>query len=121
MRKDQLERLADLSEALADAFIDEADPSLWPGHGVPCADQDRDVRGDRYWAKKTASATLALLLNVEKLTANTRDALGRDPYDDDDMDKQIASAQRTASRLMDDLQRRTVKAEFDRRAHGKPA
>lgn len=101
MRDDQKARLEKIEEDLLDALLDEADPSLWNGAGQSIADMDQETRGNRYWCKKNAQATLALTLNVNKLMANTKDALGRDPYKENDMDKQIAAAERAASELLD--------------------
>lgn len=52
MRPDQLVRLAELSEKLADVVLEEADPAEWPGANMPLASLSQQERGDRYWSKK---------------------------------------------------------------------
>lgn len=98
MRDDQKQRLAELQEMLLDVFLDEADPRTWSGHGKTGAEMDREARGARHWDKKSAAGTMMILTGVEKLQANTKDALGRDPYEADDLDKQIDKAEATARR-----------------------
>lgn len=119
MRPDQLQKLQSLSEALADVVLDEADPAHWPAAGVRPADQTREERGDRYWAKKSAAATFSLLITVEKLTTNTQEALGREAYEDGELDQQSARAEGQAARLLDKMTQAAKKAEFDKRTHGK--
>lgn len=120
MRKDQLESLARLSEKLADVVLEEADPDNWPAAGIPLAEQSKDDRGDRYWAKKNASATFSMLITVEKLALNSKEALGRDPYPEADMDKHIAQAEANAAKLLDKVQKEAKRKEFMGRAtHGK--
>lgn len=63
MRADQLEKLRRIQEDVADVFIAEADPKTWPGM------ETRDARGDRYWHKKNASASLQLVGRIENLLA----------------------------------------------------
>lgn len=101
MRLDQQKRLADLEEALVDVFLEEADPQLWPGAGTPLADMEQEVRGNRYWTKKNAAATMVLINGVTKLKDNTREGLGRDPYNTRELDEQIARAEKQASKLVE--------------------
>lgn len=67
MRSDQYEKLQTLAEKLTDAFISEADPEGWPGHGVGMAAMDQQTRGDRYWCKKNAAATLSVIIRTTSL------------------------------------------------------
>lgn len=64
MRRDQLERLIDLSERIAEVFIEEADPDTWNGAGQPLSTLSQEERGDRLWDKKNAIQTGALLARV---------------------------------------------------------
>lgn len=114
MREDQRQRLADLEEKLVEVFLDEADPDNWPGAGLPPNQMEQKTRGDRYWSKKNAAATMVLLGGVGKLTENTKGALGRDPYSEPELDKQISSAEAKAQALVE----RVVKKARDT-AHGK--
>ena len=56
MRHDQIERLKDVAERLADVFIDEADPSFWP-----------EDRTERYKIKRDAAETAMLLSRTQAL------------------------------------------------------
>ena len=78
MRPDQLQRLDDLSERLADSFLVEADLAQWPGDGCPPSRTTQQQRGDRYWCKKNAMATGGVLRFTLDLIAR-RKASGRRP------------------------------------------
>lgn len=103
MRADQLEKLRKIQEDLADVFIDEADHTKWPD------DKTRDSRGDRYWMKKNANASLVLIGRIENLLAlrdgrasgglgNGADDAAR-KADEAKLDDEIKSAEREAERL----------------------
>ena len=70
MRQDQIDRLQDLSEAVGDVFMEEANPENWSGGGggkeppTPLAEMDEKTRGNRYWDKKNAIQTGALLARI---------------------------------------------------------
>ena len=121
MRADQLTRLNVLSEGLADVLIDEADPASWPGAGTRLADLTKADRGDRYWCKKNAFATVALLARVEQLRGATHG--GTTPVTGggtvtDPLDTEIAEAEALGRKLLEQLGGRAGKAEFDKRVHG---
>lgn len=119
MRTDQIQRLAELSEKLADAVILDADPERWVGYGKPASQMTKEERGDAYWCRKVASSTISVLLRVERVVQECRG--GNDtgqPDEDAEMEKEVASAEKEAERLLDELQKRSRKAEFDRRVHG---
>ena len=101
MRPDQIQRLQELSEKLADVVLEEADPAEWPGAGVPMAGMTKEERGDRYWCKKNAAATFALLERTASLLTDAKDLRNNRPEDDADMEKQIAAKEREASKLLD--------------------
>lgn len=101
MRQDQIQRLAELSEKLAEVVLEEADPAEWPGAGVPLASMTKEERGDRYWSKKNAAATFALLERTTSLLTDAKDLRNNRPEDDADMEKQIAAKEREASKLLD--------------------
>jgi hypothetical protein len=117
MRDDQLQRLADLSEKLADKFLLEADPDEWPGAGKGPADLSQQERGDGYWAKKNAMATGGVLRYTLDLIAKRAPVAGEgEAGGDADMDKQIREAERRSKKLVDDaLARAKRKPEFDKR------
>lgn len=126
MRQDQYERLQALSERLTDVFLDEAEPDNWPGKGMDVAAMDKQTRGDRYWCKKNAVATLSLIDRVGKLTGDIQAASSAGAGsaavvdDDDGLDTEIESAEKEAAKLMDKMLLQAKKAQFDKRVHGKP-
>lgn len=128
MRQDQYEKLQQLEERLTDVFIFEAEPTTWPGNGIAPNALDQQARGDRYWCKKNAVATLALvqrvagLVHTIQLNAGTPPPTtpdGAPPDEEAHLDKEIASAEKEAAQLMDDLTKGKRKAAFDARTHGK--
>lgn len=107
MREDQIQRLQLLSEDLAEVVIGETDPNAWPGAGKPLAELTKDERGDRYWTKKNAAATMTLLLKV----VNIAGMLNRHkPAPDagqagDELEAELAAAEREAQAIIDRLQK----------------
>ena len=126
MRQDQFERLQKLHEDLVDVFLDEADPKKWPGQGIELVSMDQKTRGDRYWSKKNAVATIALTQRIQSLVEVVRKATANDEPDpaavvepEVDLDRQVADAERDATALLKKLQDPQGKAAFDRKVHGK--
>jgi len=126
MRQDQFDKLQALEERLTDVFLVEAEPDKWPGHGIEAAQMDKATRGDRYWVKKNAVATLSLIQRVGSLVHQIQVG-GAGPSaepppgadgEQDELDNEIESAEKEAAQLMARLHG-AGKAEFDRRAHGK--
>jgi len=123
MRQDQYEKLQELTEKLTDAFIGEADPAVWPGHGVAIAAMDQQTRGDRYWCKKNAAATLSVIVRTTNLIGiiQMRGAGGgaggvtepTQAQEETSLDSDMKAAEKEATRLLSQLQKRTAKA------HGK--
>ena len=102
MREDQIARLTDLSEKLADVVLEEADPDEWPGAGMPLAAISQQERGDRYWCKKNAAATFALLERTQSLLtdASELDPHGK-PHVRPELEAEIAHAERRAAKAVD--------------------
>ena len=128
MRQDQYERLQALEEELTDVFLGEAKPEAWPGHGIGPGAMDKDTRGDRYWCKKNAVATLSLIQRVATLTQQIRlqssgEGTGAAGVENPEaeLDREVAAAEKEAKALLAQLQRTPDprKAAFDRRVHGK--
>lgn len=129
MRQDQYERLQSLEERLLDVFIEEADPNNWPGAGIKIANMDQTTRGDSFWARKTAASVGVLYTRVGAMIGATQVGGGVTPpvtpaadSDGDDheanqLDEEVARAEREALRLMKDLQAGTTKK--DRKVHGR--
>jgi hypothetical protein len=124
MRQDQYERLQALSEQLADVFIQEGDPANWPGAGVAPAELSKDQRGDRYWCKKNAFATVSLIQRVGGLVAiiqdNSNAGAGAAVVNEEEasLDAEVKAAEAMAKELMERLAGKG-KAEFDKRVRGK--
>ncbi len=127
MRTDQFEKIQQLSEKVADVVIKDLDPSGWVGHGQAPNELSRDLRGDAYWCRKMAAASLSLLVRVTTFTNNVlRDNGPQIPGEgepgapeDDPLDKEIADAEKEADKLINRLTGVT-KAAFDKKVHGKP-
>ena len=125
MRQDQYEKLQALSERLTDVFLDEAEPEKWPGHNIEPGAMDQKTRGDRYWCKKNAVATLTLVGRVAGLTdliqkqSNAGNGAAGVTEEEATLDAGINAAEKEAAKLLDQLQRRSKKGEFDKRVHGK--
>lgn len=120
MRPDQLERLRDLSERLADSFILEADPVEWPGNGKPPADLTQQERGDAYWCKKNAMATGGVLrYTLDLIDKHGASGSPEGAAQDADLDRKIADAQRRASEAVNRALDKARKQQFDERTHGK--
>jgi len=125
MRQDQYEKLQALSERLTDVFLDEAEPEKWPGHNIEPGAMDQKTRGDRYWCKKNAVATLTLVGRVAGLTdliqkqSNAGNGAAGVTEEEATLDAEINAAEKEAAKLLDQLQRRSKKGEFDKRVHGK--
>ena len=113
MRNDQIERLKALQEKLAEVVLEEADPDLWPGAGMPLADITQQQRGDRYWSKKNAAATFALLERTTSTLERAPDSTT--PEQELDIDKQISKREREAGELLDRALSKARKAAFDER------
>lgn len=129
MRQDQFEKLQALSEKLMDVFLDEADPSNWPGQGLKIGAMDAQTRGDLYWVRKTAASAgmlytrvMAMVGQVQMAGAGTTPPQGDCSTETDtantQLDAEVAAAEREANRLLKQLQSGASKNAFDKRVHG---
>jgi hypothetical protein len=124
MREDQYTRLQALSEQLTDILIGEADPTTWPGKDTPLAEMTTNQRGDRYWCKKNAFATVSLLGRVHNLVGAIQTAsnagAGAAAVNEDEanLDAEVRAAEAEAQQLLKRLAGEG-KAEFDKRVRGK--
>lgn len=111
VRDDQYLRLQSLNEKLIDVVLVEADPAQWSGDGKPLAELTKDERGNRYFDKKNAAATLSVIMKLTSLTGmmeRTLRGTGAQPIDDGetDLDKEMALAERDATAALKKIQRR---------------
>lgn len=117
MRDDQYIRLQSLGEKLTDQFLFEADPVNWPADGVHPKDMTQEDRGNRYWCKKNAVATVSLTLRIESLLGKLQGSLLNPatpgaPEGEDAaqglLDAEIAEAERQAKALLKRMQKATA-------------
>lgn len=114
MRDDQYLKLQALNEKLIDAVIVEANPDTWPGDPTKLAEMSRDDRGDRYWCKKNAAATLSVIMKLTSLTGMMERTLrgtapqagDPDPDVETDLDREMKAAEKEATKLLKGIQRR---------------
>lgn len=109
MRKDQIERLQEIAEQVAEVFLEETDPQNWTGAGQMLVDMDKDTRGGRYWDKKNAIQTGTLLARV--LDLRDRDSRSVDTKTpDDDGEKEISKFEKQAKEMVNAaIARATIK------------
>jgi len=121
MRPDQLQRLQDLTEKLADRFLIEADPDEWPGSGTGPADLSQQERGDAYWCKKNAMATGGVLRYTLDLVKSHQSPTGNaDPVEQDaDLDRKIKDAEKRAAAAVNRALDKARKRTFDAKTHGR--
>jgi hypothetical protein len=119
MREDQKERLRALTEKLADVVLSDADPDGWVGKDKLPSELTQQERGDAYWCRKMALASIGVLNRTEALIASIDGKKdGDDPLSDANLDQEVKAAEKEADAILKRLQ--TGKKEFDRRVHGKP-
>ena len=119
MRPDQLARLQDLAEKLADRFILEADPAEWPGGDKAPADMTPQERGDQHWCKKLALGTASVLRYTLDLQVPRSD--NRPPEEvDNALERKIDDAEKRAQAAVKKALDKAAKTSFDKRVHGKP-
>ncbi len=115
MRQDQFDRLLSRQEQLMELFLEESDPATWSGAGIAPAAMDKATRGDRYWCKKNAVASLSLVQRIGALVVAVRQqpedppggagpAGGAPLGEDDELDAEVAAAERDAERLLKRVQ-----------------
>lgn len=105
MRPDQLLRLAEVSERLAEVVIRDIDPESWgSAHASMLGDMTREERGDQAWCRKTAVQSVALLVRVEQLLTPASDPVESREMPDPEAD--IKRAERAATEMLERLGKR---------------
>lgn len=104
MQKAVTQDLCDLADRLTEIAISECDVTQWPGHGKKVSEMDKQERGDRYWAKQNATATITLVKNLHTLVAQReagqKERLAANPAaasDEEILEQQTAQAEREAA------------------------
>lgn len=108
MTPDQFEKLNALSEKLTDVLLFDADPENWVGVGIPASQLSREERGDAYWCRKVATASVSVLLRVNSIIDDRLSRTKPHQEDEADLDKEIAAAEKEALKLLDRLHKREV-------------
>lgn len=110
MRPDQKERLEILRDSLLETAVVDADPQRWVGAGKAPIEMTQKERGDAYWCRKMAAATVSLLTKVNSIV-NTHSAASAasagTPKDEDELDGELAAAEREAQAIIDRMQKGT--------------
>ncbi|NMX27111.1 hypothetical protein HBO14_11295 [Pseudomonas sp. WS 5406] len=107
MRDDQITRLQALSERLGEVVITEVDPQNWPAADKLPADLTQEERGNRYWCKKNAAATMTLLLKVVNIAGimNRQKPAPDASHAVDELDGELAAAEREAQAIIERMQK----------------
>lgn len=125
MRQEQFDLLQQRAEQLTDIFLKEADPATWPGAGIDDIRMDAKTRGDRYWTKKNAFATMSLVQRIVGVidTVRRKTSSPTDPgnpgavqeHEEEELEAEAAAAEREAAKM---LKKATASAKKTV-AHGK--
>lgn len=102
MREDQIARLEALHEQMIDVVLSDADPTGWPAFGKQPADMTQQERGDAYWCRKLAAASISLAERLQSLLA---DASELDPrgnlHTRPELDAEIAESEKRAAKVLE--------------------
>ncbi|HEM8492622.1 TPA: hypothetical protein U2Q18_003702 [Citrobacter koseri] len=109
MHQDYKTRLTALSDKLTDVVLEEADPDNWAGGNKRVNALTKQERGDRYWDKKNAAASLTLLIKVHSLIGmHTRGGVPPVPGEIDEefeLGQRVNKAEREAAAILKRLQK----------------
>jgi hypothetical protein len=106
MTPEQIKRLAEVSERLAEAVISDADPDNWTAPGVRLREMTKEERGDAAWCRKTAVQSVALLVRVQQLLAPDASATPEPP---EDTEADIRRAEKAAAEMLERVRSRAAK------------
>ncbi|KFC08501.1 hypothetical protein GTGU_01418 [Trabulsiella guamensis ATCC 49490] len=109
MHDDYKTRLTALSDKLTNVVLEEADPENWAGGNKRVNALTKQERGDRYWDKKNAAASLTLLIKVHSLIGmHTRGGVPAEPGEGDEefeLGQRVSNAEREAAAIIKRLQK----------------
>ena len=101
-RADQIARLEALHEQMIEVVLLDADPTGWPAYGKQPMDMTQQERGDAYWCRKLAAASISL---AERLASLLNDASEVDPNGNHhvrpELEAEIAAAERRAAKSVE--------------------
>ena len=109
MHQDYKTRLTARSDKHTDVVLEEADPDNWAGGNKRVNALTKQERGDRYWDKKNAAASLTLLIKVHSLIGmHTRGGVPPKPGEVDEefeLGQRVNEAEREAAAIIKRLQK----------------
>lgn len=105
MRQDQKQRLEMLRDSLLETAIVDADPQRWVGAGKAPIEMTQKERGDAYWCRKMAAATVSLLTKVNNIVNTHGAPSSGTPKDDGELDSELAAAEREAAAIIERMQK----------------
>lgn len=105
MRPDQKDRLETLRDSLLETAMLDADPKRWVGAGKAPIEMTQKERGDAYWCRKMAAATVSLLTKVNNIVNTHGAPTSGNTKDDAELDGELASAEREAAAIIERLQK----------------
>lgn len=119
LRPDQIARIQDLQERLADVFLVEADPDNWNGAGKLPTEMSREERGDRHWDRKGAMGTGAVLKYTMDIVQHSTTGGGVE-VSEDDLEDKIKQAEAKAKKALARVMNKSAgKDEYDKRIGAK--
>lgn len=105
MTPEQKQRLETLRDDLLDTAVVDADPCRWVGAGKAPVDMTQKERGDAYWCRKMAAATVSLLARVNNIVNTHSVPSAGTPKDEDELDGELAAAEREAQAIIERMQK----------------
>ena len=126
MTPEHYARLQDLGDKLVDVVLIDANPDNWVGKGLNPNQLTQQERGDAYWCRKMAVASLSVLTKIANLTEiiQNNSKKGSSPVnvsDDRLLEDEVKAAEKEGEKLLSDLlKRKAEKIKVTKTAHGKP-
>lgn len=105
MTPEQKLRLEKLRDDLLETAVVDADPRRWVGAGKAPVDMTQKERGDAYWCRKMAAATVSLLTRVNNIASTHSAPSAGTPKDEGELDGELAAAEREAQAIIERMQR----------------
>lgn len=105
MTPEQKQRLETLRDDLLKTAVLDADPNRWVGAGKAPVDMTQKERGDAYWCRKMAAATVSLLSRVNNIVTTHSAPSAGTPKEESELDGELAAAEREAQAIIDRMQK----------------
>lgn len=110
MKLESYERMKALQDRLTDTVLVEADPESWPGQGKQLAELTQQERGDRYWCKRNAAATLSIIMRIHNLIGVVEQRGSLRPNEagaeegESDLEAEVRQAEKEAAAILAKMQ-----------------